>query len=261
MSGKTYTTRLGAGLGIVEETRTLLDLWEDRMDANSLKNLALESGQFQNMTARRVKNLVVEGFAHRYLKRDSSPAIYLKPLKNILTIREFNQLLYLYTCRAHSILYDFVQQVYWMAYSSGRDYLSNDDARNFVIRANQDNKTTSPWSEHMIKRVSAYLNGTLADFGLLESGRKSTRKILPYRIEATVAVILAHDLHFNQHGDNSLLNHPDWGLFGMDRDDVLSEFKRLSLKGWWIIQSAGDAIRIGWKYSSMEDLIDVFTKG
>lgn len=261
MTEKTYTTKLGAGQGIVEETRILLGLWEVGMSVNSLNQLALQSGQFQKLTARRVRNLVVEGFAPRFLDGDCPPAGYLKRLKDVLSSREFTQLLYLYTCRAHSILYDFVQQVYWNAYSSGRNSLSNEEAKQFVIRANQDGKTTSPWSDNMIERVAGYLTGTLADLDLLEDGRKSVRKILNYRIESRVEAILAYDLHFAGHGDNSILSHPDWALFGMDRLDVLNEFKRLALKGWWIIQSAGDVTRIGWQYSSMEELINAFAQG
>ena len=74
-------------------------------------------------------------------------------------------------------------------------------------------------------------------------------------------VLLAYDLHFAGHGDNSILNHPDWSLFGMDRNDVLNELKRLALKGWFIVQAAGDAVRVGWQYQTREELTDAFVKG
>jgi len=261
MTTTLYTTKLGAGQGIVDETRILLDLWHEGMDANSLNRYALESGRFQKLTARRVRNLIVEGFAPRYIREGGVPAIYLKSLKDILSSREFTQLLFLYTCRTHPILYDFVQQVYWDAYSSGHDLLSNEDSRSFVIRANQAGKTTTPWSDNVIERVAGYLTGTLADLGLLENGRKSIRKIMPFRIESRVTVILAYDLHFAGQGDNAVLSHPDWTLFGMERADVLDEFKRLGLQGWWIVQSAGDVTRIAWQYSSMEELIYGLSRG
>jgi hypothetical protein len=231
------------------------------MDASILNQLALQSGRFQKLTARRLKNLIHEGFALRYLRKGDEPAIYLKTFKDILSGREFTQLLYLYTCRVHTVLYDYVQQIYWVAYSSGRDILSNEEARDFMIRANQDGITVSPWSNDTIERVAGYVTGTLADFGLLEDGRKSFRRILPFSIESRVLVILAYDLHFAGHGDNSILSHPDWALFGMDRNDVLNEFKRQALKGWWILQSAGDVTRIGWQYQSMEELINGLSKG
>ena len=59
-----------------------------------------------------------------------------------------------------------------------------------------------------------------------------------------------------------VLNHEDWKLFGLERDDVLEEMKRLSLKGLVIIiQSAGDVVRVGWKQRDMEELCDVLAKG
>jgi hypothetical protein len=261
MTTDSYSSMLNAGIGMIEETRILINLWQPGMSWVDLNKEALESGLFPNITARRLRNFILEAFKPRYLRNNEVPAKLLKSLQSWVSNREFNQLLFLFTCRESQLLYDFVCDVYWNNYVSGKDSISNEDALLYVTMANQDGKTVKPWSDNTLKKVASYLTRSCADFGLLESGRKSGRKILPYRIEATVAVILAHDFHFNQHGDNSLINHPDWGLFGMDRDDVLNEFKRLSLKGWWIIQSAGDAIRIGWKYSSMEDLIDVITKG
>lgn len=260
MNKDTYTTKLGSGQGIIEETFMLLNLWSPGMGGFELYKIALESGMFPNVSARRLKNLVLEGFAPRFLGKDAKPAIYIKALQNVFSNKELIQILYLYTCRTHKILFDFVQLTYWNAYSSGQNSLSIDDARDFVVRANQDGKTSRPWGASMIQRVPIYLVGTCSDFGLLENKKRSARKILPFRIESRVVIFLAYDLHFSGQGDNSVLSHPDWGLFGMDRSDVLNELKQLALKGWFIIQSAGDVTRIGWQYQSMEDLIDALIK-
>jgi hypothetical protein len=72
-----YTTQLGAGLGLVSETKTLLDLWSPGMSCGSeLHQIALESGRFPTVTARRLRNIVVECFAPRYLK--CQPALQLR---------------------------------------------------------------------------------------------------------------------------------------------------------------------------------------
>ena len=39
-----YTTQLQAGLGLFDETRTLLELWQPGMNGNLLKRAALASG-------------------------------------------------------------------------------------------------------------------------------------------------------------------------------------------------------------------------
>lgn len=260
MANTLYTTQLQAGLGMIQETHTLLNLWDPNLDINLFQKKVLDSGQLPNVSARRLRNIVGECFAPRYLRIQPPPAINLKRFQTKITSTEISQLFFVYTCRANAVLYDFVKEIYWAAYSSGKGSITNEDAERFVLRANQDNKTFKPWSESTIRRVSGYLTGCCADFGLLEGGAKSDRKILPFRIESLTAVYLTYDLHFSGHGDNSVLSHSDWGLFGMDRSDVLNELKQLALKGWFIIQSAGDVTRIGWQYQNMEELTDALIK-
>ncbi|MCL6557621.1 MAG: DUF1819 family protein [Firmicutes bacterium] len=256
-----YTTRLGAGLGVIEETRTLLKIWKPGMTAAQLFQYALDSGNFPNMSARRLRNLIAECFAPRYLVVNDYPAVILKKLVPFLTLTEFTQLLFLFTCRANLILADFVREIYWHRYLSGHQVISNEDARDFVIKAIQQGKTVKPWSANMVERVAGYLTRCCADFGMLEPGIKKVRKIIPYRIEPKVASFLAYDLHFSGVGDNATIAHVDWKLFGMEREDVLNELKRLSLKRFFIVQTAGNAIRIGWSYKSWEELTDAIAQG
>ena len=242
---------------MVDETHLLLDLWRDGMTGTDLYRATLESGRFPTLSARRLHDLIVVGFAQRYLVDNGAPARILSRLKANLSKAEFEQLLFLYTCRAHAILSDFVGTVYWGAYSAGQVELGNDESRRFVEQAVREGKTTTPWSDHMVRRVASYLTGCCADYGMLERGDRRVRKILPFRIEPRVVAFLAYDLHFKGHGDNSVLSHPDWGLFGLARADVLDELKRLALKGVLIVQAAGDVTRISWPYKNMEELADV----
>ncbi len=258
---KPYTTQLQAGLGLVNETKTLLDLWVTGVSANQLHQVALESGRFPNVTARRLRNIVVECFAPRYLVAGGTPAAHLKRLATAISTADLTQLLLVFTSRANPILGDFVRQVYWARYAGGYTHVTNDDARAFVERGIDDGKTVKHWSETTVRRVSAYLTGCCADYGMLERGLRSSRSILPFRISPTVAAYLAYELHLAGIGDNALLAHEDWQLFGLAREDVLEEIKRLSLKGLLIVQVAGDVIRISWKQPDMEALCDVLAQG
>lgn len=257
MAEQLYTTQFQAGLGVIEETRILLDLWQPGMTVPELFQQALDSGDFPNVSARRLRNLISECFAPRYMGPQDYPARILKILEENLPSRAFSQLLFLFTARANAIFADFVREVYWDRYSGGRETIGNEEARDFVTQANQLGKTFRPWSDGTIRRVAAYLTGCCADFGLLESGRRSTRRIIPFRVEQSTTVLLAYDLHFSGQGDNAVIAHPDWALFGLQREDVRDELKRLSLKGFFIIQTAGDVIHIGWTYKNWEDLLHV----
>lgn len=167
----------------------------------------------------------------------------------------------IFTSRANPIVGDFVRHVYWARYAGGYTQITNEDARAFVERGIDDGKMVKRWSETTVRRVSGYLTGCCADYGMLERGLRSSRRILPFRISPPVAAYLAYELHLTGVGDNALLTHEDWQLFGLAREDVLEEIKRLSLKGLLIVQAAGEVIRISWKQQDMEALCDVLTQG
>ena len=259
-SARFYNASLQAGLGLIEETRMLLGIYQPGMKPAQLYETALASGQFPLLSARRLRNLVAECFAPRYL-RDQNVAATLKNLLPLFNSSELNQLLFLYTARANLILADFVREVYWVRYSAGRDDLNLDDARTFVVNSVREGKTQKPWSDNTIKRISSYLLSCCADYGLLTTSGRSQRSITAYRIQPKVAAYLAYELKFSGLGDNQIVGHPDWELFGLGRDDVRDQLKRLSLQGLLIFQSASDVVHIGWTYKNMGEVIDVITQG
>jgi len=254
-----YTTQLQAGLGLIEETRQLFQVYQPGMTSTQLYEVALESGRFPLVTARRLRNIVAECFAPRYL-RNQQVATQLKLLAGRLNVPELNQLMLIYTARANLVLADFVREVYWVRYSAGRNEIDLEDARTFVVNSVREGKTQKPWSETTIKRISSYLMGCCVDYGLLINNGRNQRLIAAYRILPKVAAYLAYELKFSGLGDNQIVSHSDWALFGLDRADVRDQLKRLSLQGLLIFQAASDVVHIGWTYKSMEELTDVIAQ-
>jgi hypothetical protein len=136
-----YTTQLQAGLGLLAETQKLLSIWEPGMTGPDLLKAALASGEFPNVTARRLRNVVLEAFSPRYLVGDSAPARLLKALSASGLRDDFRSLCFLFTCRANLILADFVREVYWARYAAGGTSVSKDDSLNFVRSAVSDGRT------------------------------------------------------------------------------------------------------------------------
>ena len=198
-----YTTQLQAGLGLVNETRALLELWSPGMSASQLHDHCSEIWEISEITARRLRNIVSECFAPRYYDGWwRTCASFEKTIRRAPSIRAC-QLMLVFTSRANPILGDFIRDVYWARYAGGYQEISSEDARAFVERGIDDGKTSKRWSESTIRRVSAYLTGCCADYGLLERGLRSSRRILPFRISATTSAYLAYELHFRGVGDNA----------------------------------------------------------
>jgi hypothetical protein len=172
-----------------------------------------------------------------------------------------NQLFLIYTARAQTVLHDFISQVYWSRRRDGADSLAIEDAHNFLEKAFKNGRMTKPWSTITLKRVSGYLLGACHDFDLLGKARRGNRSFLPFRIRAKTAVYLAHDLHFAGVGDNNLIHHPDWTLFGLqDPDEVLTILASTCSEGNWLIQSGGGLIQISWKNSTWKETIHAITR-
>lgn len=131
-TGKKYTTALAKGQGIIDETMALLDIWQQGMKPNQLANRAIEEGVLGRATAKRVKDLIFEAFAPRYLVDGARPANYLKTLLNAGALpTSLNQLFLIYTARANFVLHDFISEVYWVKYSAGITSLGKEDALSF----------------------------------------------------------------------------------------------------------------------------------
>ena len=62
-------------------------------------------------------------------------------------------------------------------------------------------------------------------------------------------------------GDNHVVAHEDWKLFGMEPGDVQAELRRMALKGLVIVQTAGTTIRIHWPSATLCEVLDGIAQG
>jgi hypothetical protein len=260
VNAKPYTTQLGAGLGMFDESQALLRLYQDGDSISALANRAIREGVFAQMTARRIQNLVKEMFAPRFLAGSVPAAKHLKLLltKNLQS-EDWNQIFLIHTARAQTILGDFIREVFWAQYAGGATHLSRQQAELFISRAMDAGITTKRWSETMARRVAEYLMGACSDFSLLDRQARRERRILPFVVRPKVALYLAHDLHFTPVSDASVVTSPDWGLFGLSPHDALAELRRVSQDGRMIVQSGADLVHISWSHRSMEEFCHAIT--
>jgi hypothetical protein len=250
-----YTTQLQAGLGMINETLDLLRIVEPGDTPTRLSSRVIDTGLFSRTTARRAHNIVAEMFAPRYLVRGDQPARFLRSLLEArLPHDDFRQLCYLHTARAQSVFAEFVLQVYWPRYGAGAGSLSRTEAEAFIHRGLDSGRMQKRWTETTIRRVSGYLLGCCADFGLLAESGRAARPIIPFSIRSRVALYLAYDLHFAGLSDKQVAYHPDWQLFGLAGQEPLAELKRLAHDGHLIVQAAADLVQISWKHRSLDDI-------
>jgi hypothetical protein len=256
MSEQFYTTQLSTGLALTDEIKQILEVWQPGMTNQNVIEACLSVGVFSNITATRLRNMVSGCFTPRFLYNEEN-ATRAKLVAKKFASKDINLVFFIYTARANYILRDFIVDVYWQKYSSGYEFLRLEDAKSFVEQALSEGKMKKPWSDTTIKRNSSYLVSCLVDYGFLATDKRSERRLTPPRISDHIAVYLAYELHFSGLGDNAVINHPDWQLFGLNPDDVREELKALAVNRHWIIQAAGDVVQISWAYKNMEEVINV----
>ena len=260
MTDGLYNVHLAKGQGMIPETILLLNLWHPGVSSPELRDKVVAEGHLPKATAYRASDIVSRVFAPRYLRHGDAPAQWLKALvsRGWQTDR-LSQVLLIYTARANLILRDFISEVYWPHYRAGAHLIHRQEGANFLKAASAAGKFRNQWSDAMQAKVVRYLFASLADFRLLRNLPKNQREILPFTILQTTTAFLAYELHFAGMSDTSLLDHPDWALFGLDRFAVLQELRKISAH--LMVQSAGDLVRISWTHKSMEDCIDGIALG
>lgn len=252
-----YTTNLSKAQGMVPETLELLELWEPGMSVSDLKARVRAMGALGKATQTRVDDVVGRAFAQRFLAQGGKPAEWLRHLMLAGASRGLlRQLALVYTARANLILHDFIREVFWLKYTSRAGEVTKQDARDFIDRAVSRGALERRWSDSMVERVTRYLLGTLVDFGLIEENRFGQRQILPIFITPETVVFLAYELHFSGTGDDELVRHRDWTLFGMSPADVTSALERAAMQGHLFIQHSGAFLRVEWKYKTMMEMLD-----
>lgn len=258
---QTYTTALSKGQGAIAETLALLQHWSPGMSAEALTRATVDEGLLARATANRARDLARCVFARRLLADDGKPAAQLRHLVDAGADRDIvRQLLFVFTARAHRILRDFVVDVYWPLCREGAPRMGRSEADRFIRDAKADGRIDPPWSPAMSERAAQNLTGTLSDFGLLEAKRATVRATLPFPILAGTTLFLAHEIHFAGFSDNSILDAADWKLFGLARADIVGQLERVSRRDHFMVQYAGDLLRIGWRYEAMEACLDAIAR-
>lgn len=250
MEDQKYTTALIKGSGAVAETMVMLSAYNGQ-DKKHFLRMVLDCNMLSTSSERRARDLVERVFYRRYVRQDGNAALNLKKIRDKgLPLRQFQQLLYLYTVRSDKVLYDFITQQMAPAITKGIKVMDDTLPKSFVDGINETGNLQ--WSDLSRVRVACGIHRTLADFGIISNNGTFTFD----GIAGFTFTYLFHELHFRGLTDKEVWMHPDWEIFFLDRYKVLELIKEHSLTDGYIAQSSGDFLSVTWKYKNMEEMID-----
>ena len=257
----TYTEALSRGGALLAETRVLALTWRPDESVEDLIERARTQDLLGKSTARTVKDYV-RVFARRFLIPSDQPARHLQRLAGALVpLQVFDDLAIYYLTQKDALLHDAAVLLYWPMAREGRTAVALDDVRQFLADAERDGRIAKPWSAAVKRDMPARVLNALAEFGLLGPLRNGRREILSYHPADGTLVYLAYLLHADGITDGSLADQPAWSLFGLEPSDVWNRLELLATAGWFIVQRAGQVVRVTWRYAHVEEAIDALVGG
>ena len=246
-----YNYKLGKGAGLIDETLSLISIYEEEMTKESLAKVVHDTNILSKCTDQRSMDIVKIIFYSRYMKRNPKVPVWLKNIRNKgLMLSQFKQLLMLYSMRDNAVVYDYVLKELNALKTSSKTSLPKDSVLNFVKEI--VNQNLASWGDSVIKRLSASLKCMLSDFELIDK----RGRILPYEAANFTILYLMHELHFAGLSDVAIWNHEDWQLFGLDKYQLKDRILEQNIRGGYIAQCTGDLMTISWNYNSMEEFIN-----
>jgi hypothetical protein len=255
-----YTvTGLIKGTATLDELRILFNAWNPDETPQDFANRVQLDGILTKQTAKRLNDLVLLVFQPWFLAPDNRAARRLKAFNQLGGDRQvFNELVFVYKARSEAVLYDFVKDAFWMASNEGALYLRTRDIEDFLRQAQESDRVEKPWSKSTQRRLAHGVLGALTNIGFLREEKRYQYDYVSYHPTDFTVAYLAYDFHLAALTDGTLVEHPDWGLFGLGRRQVLERLARLDDRAGLIVQEAGSVIRITWMHKDMEGLIRAY---
>lgn len=256
-----YSTALAQAQGIVEECLILFETWEAGQELPELFETVRGSNLLNVDSESRMRNITVEGFGSRFLREPHvAAAPYIKQLLETAPAALQREIVLLYAIRQHGIFFDFLTEIYWPAYRASGLAIDNSEVGTLIDRGRINGRLERDWSASVRKRVTSYVMGTAADFGLVGKASRGSRPILHWAPSEELILYIAYDLHFLDLDDNAVVAADEWAALGLEREDVILYLNRLSNQGHLTVQDSGALCRVDWNYNNREQLNDAILR-
>ncbi len=256
---KYKSSRLTKGTVSLDEIRTLLLNWRPGESGADFATRVQQSGILTKQTARRARDMV-DLLRTWFFMPDDRAAKRLKAIaERDGDRRALSELVFLYKARSETVLYDFALARFWPACHDGDLYLRTEDVEDFLQEAQDAGRTDQRWSPNTQQRLAQGVLRALFEVGFLQQGPRQSREYVPYQPTDFTIAYLAHDLHFAGLNDGHLVEHADWGLFGLGREQVLDRMDGLDERAGMVVQRAGSVVSITWSHASMDEVIHAYT--
>jgi Putative inner membrane protein (DUF1819) len=205
-----YSSKIIKAGALLADTKTLLSHWD--LKASVQENMArLQRENIFGKASRSRLQDILAIFQQRYLSERSITKSPVLLVNHGFPTASLDRILYFHTAKADRLLYDVVTELLLPFKMQGLIDLDVIEVERKLAKWVSEGKTTSPWGENTIRRVTQGLLATLRDFGILAGA--VNKRIAPMYLPVEAFAYIVFYLKQHQPSGVKLIDLPDWKLF------------------------------------------------
>lgn len=252
--GQIYSSKILKSGAILSETKILLAGWDDSASIQDNFYRFRQINILGKASRSRVED-ILHVFRQRYLNESQVSRALIGLIRAKHPADSLNQILYFHAARSDPLIQDFVIEVLWPRYQSGRQDILVKDAENWIREKISKGSTTRPWSHNTIEKSAQGLMSTLRDFRVLQ-GLKN-KHLTPAYLRIDAFCYIAYYLSKLQPSGKRLLESKEWQLFFLRTEAVEHLFMEAHQQHLLDYHAAGSVVRIVFPSESIEEYVHV----
>jgi hypothetical protein len=256
-SANHYSSKIIKAGALLSDTKSLLAHWDLRTSVRDNLDRIRRENLFGKASRSRVEDILAI-FHQRYLGEESVLRALVTLVKHQLPTADLDRILYFHAARSDRLLHDIVAEVLVPMKARGVVDIDVIALQRTLAGWVEAGLTTRRWGESTITRVAQGLLATLRDFGVLEGAvrKRIVPTYLPIRAFAYVMLYLKQ----HQPSGVKLIEHPDWRLFFLSREDVERSLFEAHQQRLLEYHAAGSVVRLTFPAETLEDYAYVLTQ-
>jgi len=252
-----YSSKIIKAGALLPDTKALLSAWNPGLSVSE----NLQRVRRQNLlgkTSRSRAEDILAIFRQRYLVEETVALALASIVKHQSNGNTLDRILYFHSVRADSLLRDVVIELLVPHWSRGVMEIDVREIESALRKWVEEGKTSGPWGDSTVRRVTQGVLSTLRDFGVLQGA--VNKRIAPAYLSLQAFAYIAFYLKQHQPSGTKLLDLVDWKLFFLPREGVERFFLEAHQHGLLEYHVAGSVTRLSFPVETLEEYANVLTQ-
>jgi len=252
-----YSSKIIKAGALLPDTKALLSAWNPGLSVS--ENLQRVRGQnLLGKTSRSRAEDILAIFRQRYLVEETVALALASIVKHQSNGNFLDRILYFHSVRADLLLRDVVIELLVPHWSRGVMEIDVREIESALRKWVEEGKTSGPWGDSTVRRVTQGVLSTLRDFGVLQGA--VNKRIAPAYLSVQAFAYIAFYLKQHQPSGTKLLDLVDWKLFFLPREGVERFLLEAHQHGLLEYHVAGSVTRLTFPVETLEEYANALTQ-